>query len=290
MTFGEKIRQTRKASGLSQEELAEKLNVSRQAITKWETDKGIPDIANLMTISNLFGIAMDDFISEEKSAQTAKSRLYESVTEYDIDGKKDFDIKLGSAKSVSIRGGGDEKIKVVLSSDSLQQLRQDFKTKIDDIKNRIDIEVHRAKTVGETDAKENLHIEIVLPNKYLGRTELDAACRNLIVNELECQNLEFGGRCEYCGIENFSGIFEIDCNLDMEIDLGQFKGSVEINQIRATSRVLVGREQDFRTIVKGIGNSVVYRDDGSPAEDFSKPDSENILELCGMKSELVIER
>ena len=124
MTFGEKLRQARKDAGLSQEELAEKLNVSRQAITKWETDRGIPDIANRMTISNLFGIAVDDFISEEKTAQTAKSRLYESVTEYDIDGKKDFDIKLGSAKSVSIRGGGDEKIRVILSSDTLQNLRQ----------------------------------------------------------------------------------------------------------------------------------------------------------------------
>ena len=290
MTFGEKLRQARKDAGLSQEELAEKLNVSRQAITKWETDRGIPDIANLMTISNLFGIAVDDFISEEKTAQTAKSRLYESVTEYDIDGKKDFDIKLGSAKSVSIRGGGDEKIRVILSSDTLQNLRQDFKTKIDDIKNRIDIEVHRAKTVGDTDAKENLFVEIVLPNKYLDRTELDVSCRNLAVNDLDCQNLEFSGRCECCDIENFSGTFEIDCNLDMEVDLGAFKGSVEINQIRATSKVLVGKKQDFRAIVKGMGNSVVYREDGSPAEDFSKPDSENIIELCGMKTELVIER
>ena len=42
MSLGEKIREQRKQADLSQEQLAEKLNVSRQAITKWETDKGIP--------------------------------------------------------------------------------------------------------------------------------------------------------------------------------------------------------------------------------------------------------
>ena len=52
MSLGEKIREQRKQAGLSQEQLAEKLNVSRQAITKWETDKGIPDVANLIAISD----------------------------------------------------------------------------------------------------------------------------------------------------------------------------------------------------------------------------------------------
>ena len=44
MTLGEKIRHARKASGLSQEQLAEKMCVSRSAIAKWETDKGMPDV------------------------------------------------------------------------------------------------------------------------------------------------------------------------------------------------------------------------------------------------------
>ena len=48
MNLGEKIKECRKQAGFSQEQLAERLNVSRQAITKWETNKGIPDIANLI--------------------------------------------------------------------------------------------------------------------------------------------------------------------------------------------------------------------------------------------------
>lgn len=46
MSLGEKIRAMRQQASLSQEQLAEKLNVSRQAITKWETGKGIPEVLN----------------------------------------------------------------------------------------------------------------------------------------------------------------------------------------------------------------------------------------------------
>jgi transcriptional regulator with XRE-family HTH domain len=48
MTFAEKLKSIRKQAGTSQEQLAEKLGVSRQAVIKWETDAGIPDIENMM--------------------------------------------------------------------------------------------------------------------------------------------------------------------------------------------------------------------------------------------------
>lgn len=65
MDLGEKIRDQRKKAGLSQEQLAEKLNVSRQAITKWETNKGIPDISNLIALSDEFGLSLDELIKED---------------------------------------------------------------------------------------------------------------------------------------------------------------------------------------------------------------------------------
>ena len=69
MSLGEKIREQRKQAGLSQEQLAEKLNVSRQAITKWETDKGIPDVANLIAISDEFGLSLDELIKGDISVK-----------------------------------------------------------------------------------------------------------------------------------------------------------------------------------------------------------------------------
>ena len=50
MTFGEKLKNARQQAGFSQEELAGKLCVSRSAVAKWETDKGLPDIENLKAI------------------------------------------------------------------------------------------------------------------------------------------------------------------------------------------------------------------------------------------------
>ena len=54
MTIGEKIYELRKQKGLSQEELAEKLNVSRQSVSLWETNQTVPQIDYLMELSKIF--------------------------------------------------------------------------------------------------------------------------------------------------------------------------------------------------------------------------------------------
>ena len=95
MTFAEKLKSIRKQAGMSQEQLAEKLGVSRQAVTKWETDAGIPDIENIMAISALSDISIDELLSNEKGAKKPTDYLYESITEYDIDEPKRYDMKFG---------------------------------------------------------------------------------------------------------------------------------------------------------------------------------------------------
>lgn len=99
MSFGEKLRALRKKTGMSQEKLAEKLNVSRQAVTKWETESGIPDIENIIAVSALFGVSIDELLSNER--KRTSGYLFESVTEYDIDEAKRYDMKLGGARSDS---------------------------------------------------------------------------------------------------------------------------------------------------------------------------------------------
>lgn len=64
MTFGEKLKNARKNAGLSQEQLAEKLCVSRAAVAKWETDKGLPDIMNLKSISKLLDVSVDALLDD----------------------------------------------------------------------------------------------------------------------------------------------------------------------------------------------------------------------------------
>lgn len=67
MTFGEKIHTLRKNAGLSQEELAEKLDVSRQAISKWERGAGYPETEKIIRMSRLFGVSLDYLLGEDQN-------------------------------------------------------------------------------------------------------------------------------------------------------------------------------------------------------------------------------
>ena len=64
MTFGEKLRDARQKAGLSQEQLSEKLHVSRSAVAKWETNKGLPDIENLKAASQLLNVSIDYLLDD----------------------------------------------------------------------------------------------------------------------------------------------------------------------------------------------------------------------------------
>ncbi len=70
MKFSEKIKEIRKMQNLTQEQFAEKIFVSRNAVAKWESDRGYPDIQNLITISEVFEISLDDLIKNDKKLKT----------------------------------------------------------------------------------------------------------------------------------------------------------------------------------------------------------------------------
>ena len=67
MTLGQKLKEIRKRFGLSQESLAEIMNVSRQAITKWESDEGLPDVSNLQELSKVFNLTVDYLLDNDNS-------------------------------------------------------------------------------------------------------------------------------------------------------------------------------------------------------------------------------
>ena len=66
MILGEKIYKLRTKQGLSQGDLAEHLNVSRQSISKWETGGSTPDLDKLINISQLFGVTLDELVLDKK--------------------------------------------------------------------------------------------------------------------------------------------------------------------------------------------------------------------------------
>lgn len=70
-TLGQRIQAGRKAAGLSQEALGERLGVSRQAVSKWESDIAIPELENLIAMSRMFGVPVGVLLGVEKDEETA---------------------------------------------------------------------------------------------------------------------------------------------------------------------------------------------------------------------------
>jgi transcriptional regulator with XRE-family HTH domain len=88
MTFGEKLKQARQNAKLSQEELALKISVSRSAVAKWETDKGLPDIQNLKNIAWALGVSIDYLLDDGTRLELSVIRESIDLTRYGKGRKK----------------------------------------------------------------------------------------------------------------------------------------------------------------------------------------------------------
>jgi len=288
MNFSTKLRTLRKQFKFSQERLAEKLGVSRQAITKWETDGGLPDIENLMAIATLFSVSMDDLLSNEKLAHTTSDYTYESVTEYDIGCSSHFDIHVPGTLEISVTVSEDEKLRICLASNVLQSLAQDYKVKLDEHRNRLDVDIHRTQKSSEAEGKESLFVHISLPRQYCEEVELSAVCETLRL----CGTgfpFELDGKVRSIYLEAVKGTITLNCNTDVEIFADKLPAAIEVNQINATSVLHVPKDARYFTKVKGKSNQIRYALDGKSAEAQDINDANSRIELAGMNAELLIE-
>jgi len=69
--------QLRKKNGLSQEELADKLGISRQAVSKWERAESSPDTDNLISISKLYNVSLDELLKTDENPDALRARVRE---------------------------------------------------------------------------------------------------------------------------------------------------------------------------------------------------------------------
>ena len=79
MEFSEKLTQLRKSKNMTQEELAAMLFVSRAAVSKWESGRGLPNIDSLKAIATLFGVTMDELLSGEELLSAAQNETREKT-------------------------------------------------------------------------------------------------------------------------------------------------------------------------------------------------------------------
>ena len=84
MEFNEKLQELRKNSGLTQEELAEALFVSRTAVSKWESGRGYPNLDSLKEISRFFSVTIDDLICSEEIITAAENEKKACLDKYTV--------------------------------------------------------------------------------------------------------------------------------------------------------------------------------------------------------------
>lgn len=87
MTLGKKIKEARKQSSLSQEQLAEKMAVSRSAVAKWESGKGLPDVENLRLLSRILNVSIDYLLDDGEATDINVIREAYSLSDYDLKNK-----------------------------------------------------------------------------------------------------------------------------------------------------------------------------------------------------------
>ena len=79
--FSNQIKKLRASQNLTQEQMAQKLNISRQAVSNWENDRNLPDIEMLISISKTFNISLDDLILGENEMNNMTQKLIDDTNE-----------------------------------------------------------------------------------------------------------------------------------------------------------------------------------------------------------------
>ena len=122
----------RRRHGLSQEEFAEKLYVSRQAVSKWERGEAYPDTENLIAISDMFGVTIDDLL---KSENICEGEPVSEENEDNNDNDSGFKVNVGNKVKVNLTGGitvddDDTKVKIDFDNGDILVDDEDCKIKV----------------------------------------------------------------------------------------------------------------------------------------------------------------
>lgn len=289
MNFSDKLKEIRKSEGLSQEQLAEKIGVSRQAITKWETGKGLPDVENMIIIAEIFKTTLDELLKGSVAKQEREKPVYTSETVYDIDCEKHFDVGIGNAAAIILSSGTDEKLHIRLSSETLENLDTMYKVKLEERKNRLDVNCLNKNKLSRYEAEDSLTVEVILPDKFSDHCEIEASARLLVIKNLHLRRLEYDGDAERVLISDSSGSLEFTAKTDYDITIDKITGKLDVNQWKAKTIVHIPEENIVNVVNRGRKCDVYYIKDDKVIEYENSGGSENEISISGMFSELAID-
>ncbi|PFL22090.1 transcriptional regulator [Bacillus cereus] len=92
MSLGQQFKRLRESKGFSQEDVAKKIGITRQAVYKWEHDKSCPDIDNLILLSEMYNVTLDELI---KGNQNFKEKIHIDEEDEDFEKENEFGFYIG---------------------------------------------------------------------------------------------------------------------------------------------------------------------------------------------------
>lgn len=180
-----RLYELRKKNNLSQEELAEKLGVSRQAVSKWERSEASPDTDNLIALAKIYGLSLDELIygkKEEKKEETQEEPKDETKEEKTEDEKLFVDINDGEnkvkigPKGIFVEGEDGEKVKISFNGIKIENIKSDGsdyddyddEDDEDDDDDEVDDELYETvfEEIKNAEKGNTVHVKVSRPTKF----------------------------------------------------------------------------------------------------------------------------
>lgn len=327
MKFNEKLKELRKEKGWSQEELAEKVSVSRQAVTKWEAGEGYPEIENLKYISTLFGKSIDELVKEDYESQetteetistieidsdhnTKSKVIVEQIDNIEIDqALRKIEISTFSIDNINIVSSKRSTVFVELTSKHNALINNDILLKLKRSHGKLAIILKKKGLFGyiNYNYSKELDLTIHIPEIYKENLEISTIAEAININSILLHNLEINSTCSTVNIDNvqtsntdingvdkeliinkFIGNLEISCvTSDIDITYDNFNSNLVINSVSAKVKINIPKDSDYMIEQNGLSTRIDYRIDDKQ-NDRIKINGIHKIEVNGVQNSIIL--
>ena len=280
----DKLKTLRKENHLTQEQLADTLGVSRQAVTKWEMGAGIPDIENLEALSKLFHVSIEELLSKEEEKEE-KPEPFSSRTLLDIPQGHTLEFAFCPLKELEVCFSKGKQVGVELHSDAANP-KELAKLFIDNYPStELTLRPAKRGAAAKEELSNHLSATIYIPSEGIDHVEIEGKAKALRLHDFEkAIHLEFAGKAEDVTILNAKGHVELDCQADATFLYDGSLDLLEINQIRRKSVLKLISPEAVELSAEGGLEKLEYINCRTAEH------SEHKVELNGWKNVLTIEK
>lgn len=200
-----------------------------------------------------------------------------------------FDIHMGSAKIIRLHSGNDEKIHIKIQSNCFADIGSLYKVKLDERKNKLDIDFVKKKGISRYEAEESVDVLISLPKDYTKHCEVEATARQLYLEDLNLERLEYDGPANEVFIKDTQGSLELTSKTDYDISISGTYTKLDVNQFKAKAVVHIQNTDNYKILNKGRRCTVVYQKDGTVRNAPENTNGEHIISISDIASELIVD-